>query len=134
MLAAAPEQSESAAGEEYEDGEDDSDDMAAEAGDAPAGPQPRRNSLPNDDRATYKAFTRSFDEEIDAEDLCDPEELTRLRQQLDQQLLPMHAVVAKLANRLQRRLLAQHAGQVLEIAVDDPGVLRDVDRPEALDG
>ena len=33
-----------------------------------------------------------------------------------------------------RRLLAQHAGQVLEIAVDDPGVLRDVDRPEALDG
>ena len=107
MLAAAPEQSESAAGEEYEDGEDDSDDMAAEAGDAPAGPQPRRNSLPNDDRATYKAFTRSFDEEIDAEDLCDPEELTRLRQQLDQQLLPMHAVVAKLANRLQRRLLAQ---------------------------
>ena len=46
-------------------------------------------------------------EEIEAEDLCDPEELTRLRQQLDQQLQHLQGVVSKLANRLQRRLMAQ---------------------------
>ncbi len=107
MLATAPEMTEGASPEEYEQDESDSDDMAADAGDAPAGPQPRRNSLPSDDHAAYRAFTRSFDEEIDAEDLCDPDELSRLRQQLDQQLQHLHAVVAKLANRLQRRLLAQ---------------------------
>jgi cobaltochelatase CobT len=81
--------------------------MAADAGESPAGPQPRRNSIASDEHTSYRAFTRAFDEEIDAEDLCDPEELTRLRQQLDQQLQHLHAVVAKLANRLQRRLLAQ---------------------------
>ncbi len=42
-----------------------------------------------------------------AEDLCDAEELTRLRQQLDQQLQHLQGVVSKLANRLQRRLMAQ---------------------------
>ncbi len=107
MLATAPEMTEGASPEDYEQDESDSDDMAADAGDAPAGPQPRRNTLPSDDHTAYRAFTRSFDEEIDAEDLCDPDELTRLRQQLDQQLQHLHAVVAKLANRLQRRLLAQ---------------------------
>ncbi|MFT8776418.1 MAG: cobaltochelatase subunit CobT, partial [Gluconacetobacter liquefaciens] len=55
----------------------------------------------------YHAFTTQFDEEIPAEDLCDPEELTRLRQQLDQQLLSLQGVVSRLANRMQRRLLAQ---------------------------
>lgn len=107
MLASAPEMTEGGAPEEFEQDETDSEDMAADAGDAPAGPQPRRNSLPNDDHATYRAFTRAFDEEVEAEDLCDPDELSRLRQQLDQQLQHLHAVVAKLANRLQRRLLAQ---------------------------
>jgi cobaltochelatase CobT len=107
MLASAPEMAEAGAPEEFEQDASDSEDMAADAGDAPAGPQPRRNVLPSDDHATYRAFTRSFDEEVEAEDLCDPDELTRLRQQLDQQLQHLHAVVAKLANRLQRRLLAQ---------------------------
>jgi cobaltochelatase CobT len=55
----------------------------------------------------YRAYTRAFDEEIAAEALCDAEELSRLRQQLDQQLQHLHGVVSKLANRLQRRLLAQ---------------------------
>jgi cobaltochelatase CobT len=107
LLATAPEMTEGAAPEEYEQDETDSDDMAADAGDAPAGPQPRRNAIASDDHTGYRAFSRAFDEEIDAEDLCDPEELSRLRQQLDQQLQHLHAVVAKLANRLQRRLLAQ---------------------------
>jgi cobaltochelatase CobT len=55
----------------------------------------------------YKVFTTQFDEEISAPDLCDAEELTRLRTFLDQQLAPMSAVVSRLANKLQRLLLAQ---------------------------
>lgn len=107
MLAAAPEMSESeAADQEGQDGEEDQN-VSAEADDAPAGPQQRRKSAADDNSTTYRAYTRANDEEIDAEDLCDPEELSRLRQQLDQQLQHLHAVVAKLANRLQRRLLAQ---------------------------
>ncbi len=55
----------------------------------------------------YHAFTTAFDETVAAEDLCDPEELTRLRGYLDQQLLHLQGAVTKLANRLQRRLMAQ---------------------------
>jgi cobaltochelatase CobT len=107
MLAAQPEISEGEKAEQDSEDQDAGDDMAAEADDAPAGPQQRRSPPPSNDHSSYRAFTRSHDEEIDADSLCDPEELSRLRQQLDQQLQHMHAVVAKLANRLQRRLLAQ---------------------------
>jgi cobaltochelatase CobT len=107
MLAAQPEVSEGESAEQDSEDQDEGDDLAAEADDAPAGPQQRRSPPPSSDHASYRAFTRSHDEEIDADALCDPEELSRLRQQLDQQLQHMHAVVAKLANRLQRRLLAQ---------------------------
>ncbi|WP_296677727.1 cobaltochelatase subunit CobT [Novosphingobium sp.] len=55
----------------------------------------------------YKAFTQSFDEVIAAPELCDEEELTRLRAYLDAQLKGLQGVVTKLANRLQRRLMAQ---------------------------
>jgi cobaltochelatase CobT len=55
----------------------------------------------------YKVFTNQFDEEIGAEDLCDAEELKRLRNYLDKQLSNLQGVVARLANRLQRRLMAQ---------------------------
>lgn len=55
----------------------------------------------------YRVFTKAFDEEIDAADLCDPEELDRLRSYLDKQLMSLSGVVARLANRLQRRLMAQ---------------------------
>jgi cobaltochelatase CobT len=55
----------------------------------------------------YKAFTNKFDEMIAAEDLCDADELTRLRAYLDKQLGHLQGVVARLANRLQRRLMAQ---------------------------
>jgi cobaltochelatase CobT len=61
----------------------------------------------SNDRSTYKIFTPQFDEIIGAEELADPEELTRLRRLLDQQLQHLHGVVARLANRLQRRLLAK---------------------------
>ena len=106
-LAAQPEtgEPETAEPEAAEDAESDEDAAAAE--EAPAGPQQRRSAAGGDEHTAYRAFTRAFDEEIDADELCDPEELSRLRQQLDQQLQHLHAVVAKLANRLQRRLLAQ---------------------------
>ena len=55
----------------------------------------------------YKVYSTRFDEEIAAEDLADPLELERLRNYLDQQLEPLKGAVARLANRLQRRLQAQ---------------------------
>lgn len=55
----------------------------------------------------YQAYTTEFDQIRDAADLCDSEELVRLRFQLDQQLSHLQGVVARLANRLQRRLLAK---------------------------
>ena len=64
----------------------------------------RRNAFDED---AYRAFTLEFDEVVDAADLCDPDELTRLRQMLDQQLANLQGVIARLANRLQRRLLAK---------------------------
>ena len=55
----------------------------------------------------YKVFTTAHDEIIQASDLCDPDELGRLRRTLDQHLKGLEAAVGRLANRLQRRLLAQ---------------------------
>jgi cobaltochelatase CobT len=106
MLGASPEEMEGAAAEDSSDVPDD-DATAAEGEDRPGGPQPRRERPVIDPETVYHAYTRAFDEEESAEDLCDPDELTRLRQQLDQQLQHLQGVVAKLANRLQRRLLAQ---------------------------
>ncbi len=106
MLGAQPEEME---GEAADDTGDESEEEAAiaEGDDRPGGPQPRRERPNPDDSAVYRAYTRQFDEEIAAEDLCDADELTRLRQQLDQQLQHLQGVISKLANRLQRRLLAQ---------------------------
>ena len=56
---------------------------------------------------SYKPFTTEFDEVVDAETLCDAEELARLRLHLDQQLGHLQSVIGRLANRLQRRLLAK---------------------------
>ena len=106
VLGAQPEES---AGEGAEDaGEEDADDdaAAAEGDDRPGGPQVRRDRE-GDAEGAYRAYSRHNDEEIAAEDLCDADELSRLRQQLDQQLQHLQGVVSKLANRLQRRLLAQ---------------------------
>ena len=55
----------------------------------------------------YSSFTHEYDQIIKAADLCDPEELGRLRQNLDQQLSQLQGVIGRLANRLQRRLLAR---------------------------
>ena len=57
----------------------------------------------------YRIFTPQYDEEIGAAELCDEEELGRLRAYLDQQLVHLQSAVTKLANRLQRRLMAQQS-------------------------
>ena len=59
--------------------------------------------------STYRPFTTEFDDIVDADTLCDAEELTRLRAQLDQHLVHLQHVVGRLANRLQRRLLAKQS-------------------------
>ncbi|HTZ76408.1 MAG TPA: cobaltochelatase subunit CobT [Stellaceae bacterium] len=66
-----------------------------------------RNSAGADDPTAYRAFTTQYDEVVEANDLCDSEELTRLRGLLDQQIAHLQSVIARLANRLQRRLLAK---------------------------
>ena len=92
-----------------DDGQDAEEEeaAAAEGDEKPGGPQQRRERPPSDDVAAYRPFSRANDEEVGADDLCDPDELARLRQQLDQQLQHLQGVVSKLANRLQRRLMAQ---------------------------
>jgi len=71
----------------------------------------RRPNLPPSERsgADYRAYTTKFDEMVRAEELCDTEELERLRSYLDKQLLHLSSVVGRLANRLQRRLMAQQS-------------------------
>ena len=59
--------------------------------------------------AAYRAFTVEFDEIVEAGDLAEPDELARLRGHLDRQLAALHGVIARLANRLQRRLLARQS-------------------------
>src|SRR6516164_6718971 len=99
---------------EAEDAQD-----AAEAGDGEMMPgssddDPGRPGRPGqmprgrpDETAVYRRFSTIFDEVIDADKLCDPDELSRLRHLLDQQLSHLQSVIARLANRLQRRLMAK---------------------------
>ncbi len=57
----------------------------------------------------YRPYTAEFDEVVQADDLCDPDELNRLRNHLDQQLASLQGIIGRLANRLQRKLLAQQS-------------------------
>ena len=74
---------------------------------------PGESRRPNDPFANlpreidYKVYSTAFDETVGAEELCDEEELDRLRAFLDKQLSNLQGVVGRLANRLQRRLMAQ---------------------------
>ena len=95
---------------------EDSDDGLADLLDrADASQLPRRSEpwrpnlsvLDNPEAFGYKVFTRAYDETVNAEELCDTDELERLRAFLDKQLHALHGAVARLANRLQRKLLAQ---------------------------
>jgi len=59
------------------------------------------------DNFIYDAYTKKFDETISAQDLCDQDELLRLRTNLDKQIDNMDNIISQLANRLQRKLMAQ---------------------------
>ncbi|MFD2234344.1 cobaltochelatase subunit CobT [Phaeospirillum tilakii] len=103
-----------APGSAGEPGDDEAGDpgdemMLSGAGlDQPGGPSRRRADTATDPgEAPYRAYTTRFDQVIGAEALCDSDELTRLRGQLDQHLSRLQGVVARLANRLQRKLMAQ---------------------------
>ena len=85
------------------DGEDDAE--APEEGTQPTRPQNQQPDRANE--PSYKIYTTAHDEVIHAEDLCDADELTRLRAYLDQQLAAMQGVVSRLANKLQRKLMAK---------------------------
>ena len=109
--------------ESLQDSTQDMEEGAMEAADAPSSEYPedaedgesdepsenRPANTPASDRRgpDYKAFSTKFDEVVGAEDLCEPEELQRLRDYLDKQLQNLSNVVGRLANRLQRRLMAQ---------------------------
>jgi cobaltochelatase CobT len=107
-------------GEEAEEGEDQQqatqdsevdEDQLAQGDEATDGPliAPARRNWDLSPQTDYKAFTTRFDEVVESAELCDPEELARLRAYLDQQMGGLHNVVTRLANRLQRRLMAQQA-------------------------
>ena len=100
-------------GEEQDQEGEPLDDMDGQDGDEGRdGMLPTRPNKPFSDFAPsfeYKPFTTQFDEVVAATDLCDDEELGRLRAYLDQQLVHLQGIVTKLANRLQRRLMAQQS-------------------------
>jgi len=83
---------------------DDAEMADSESAAEPWRPRHARNEPRGPD---YRPFTARFDETVGAEELCEPEELDRLRGYLDKQLSHLQGVVARLANRLQRLLLAQ---------------------------
>ncbi len=106
-------QSDEGEGEQGERGEEQLDDSDGEPGDdGEEGMQPVRPNRPFADLSPqfdYKPWTTRFDEVVAATDLCDADELIRLRSYLDQQLVHLQSTVSKLANRLQRRLMAQQS-------------------------
>jgi len=111
--------------ESLQDSADELEEGAMEAADAPSAEYPEEADAgesedPSENRPVpsngsekrgpdYKAFTTKFDEVVDAHELCEPEELQRLRDYLDKQLQNLSSVVSRLANRLQRRLMAQQS-------------------------
>jgi len=94
-----------------QDGDADTDgEMMPGASDDDPGRPGRPGQMPRgrpDENAIYRAFNTQSDEVVDADKLCDADELGRLRHLLDQQLSHLQSVIARLANRLQRRLLAR---------------------------
>lgn len=106
-------QSEQEEGEGQEQQSDATDEGEGEPGDeGEEGMLPSRPNRPWSDlppQFEYRPFTTQFDEVVAATELCDEEELDRLRSYLDQQLVHLQGVVTKLANRLQRRLMAQQS-------------------------
>ncbi|MEO5806551.1 cobaltochelatase subunit CobT [Devosia sp.] len=89
---------------------DSDEDAASDAGDdAPMPPPAKDGGTQLSNQFNYKIFTTKFDEIVKAADLCPPEELDQLRALLDKQLENLAGAVARLANKLQRRLMAKQS-------------------------
>ena len=101
MSDSAMESAQASTSDTFDDGELGDDETPGEA----TRPNKRGQNEPRGPE--YHAFAPKFDEVIAAEDLCDHDELERLRSYLDKQLAHLQGIVARLANRLQRRLMAQ---------------------------
>ncbi len=90
--------------------DDQAEDEMSEETDLPQGEAPPEPPAPpphSEASPDYRVYDVAHDEEIRAEDLAEAAELERLRAYLDQQLDPLKGAVARLANKLQRRLQAQ---------------------------
>jgi len=94
-------------GAEMDFSETDDDESSESGEDMPNPPPPGANAKEFTNAFVYKVFTQKFDEVVRAADLCPPEELDQLRALLDKQLESLAGAVARLANKLQRRLMAQ---------------------------
>src|SRR5207248_3179465 len=101
MSDSAMESAQASASDTFDDGELGDDETPGEA------TRPNSHGKNEPRGPEYHAFAPKFDEVIAAEDLCDHDELERLRSYLDKQLAHLQGIVARLANRLQRRLMAQ---------------------------
>jgi cobaltochelatase CobT len=94
---------------EEQDFKESDDEAPGEAGDDAPLPPPGANAKEFGNQFNYKIFTQKFDEIVKAAELCPPEELDQLRALLDKQLENLAGAVARLANKLQRRLMAQQS-------------------------
>ena len=94
------------ASEEGSDMESDADMDGMTDGESPGGEAGESPNKTQQNENPYKIFTTEFDEVIEAADLCDPAELERLRSMLDRHLENLNQMIGKLANRLQRKLMA----------------------------
>src|SRR6266853_1448807 len=101
MSESAMESAQASTSDTFDDGELGDDETPGEA------TRPKGRGANEPRGPEYHAFAPKFDEVIAAEDLCDHDELERLRSYLDKQLAHLQGIVARLANRLQRRLMAQ---------------------------
>src|SRR5947209_7970341 len=101
MSESAMESAQASTSDTLDDGELGDDETPGEA------TRPNSRGLNEPRGPEYHAYAPKFDEVVAAEDLCDHDELERLRSYLDKQLAHLQGIVARLANRLQRRLMAQ---------------------------
>jgi len=109
MRSEQTEQDEGGEDQAERDGElDDGEASSGDDGEQARGNAARRNWL-DEPAGDYAPYTTRYDEIVAASELCDEEELARLRAYLDQQMASLSGVVTRLANRLQRRLMAQQA-------------------------
>src|SRR5438105_6879738 len=125
--------SDSADGDAEEDGDADADgEMMPGASDDDPGRPGRPGVQPRgrpDENAVYRAYSMVADEVVEADKLCDSDELGRLRHLLDQQLSHLQSVIARLANRLQPRLLAKQTRAWefdLEEGIPDAALLSEI--------